>query len=179
MEVDLHSVFFFALLLLTKSGLKDASNGSSFQTLWLYDGSWELTPGEAEGERKAERLTNDCAAFHKYFACQQDVNGNVSGLLIFVPASKADEYYTQTITPDGRATGRASLSISGNQWIFLSRWDQGAGRTTYYRTTNVFNDKNHIHFEQSESSDDVHWTTKHSGDEVRIDAGRSSHQTPK
>ena len=75
----------------------------------------------------------------------------------------------RTRGPEGRATGRGELEISGNRWVFTSSWNQGS-KTTRYRTTNVFTDKNHIHFEQEESSDGVHWETKDSGDEVRVSA---------
>jgi hypothetical protein len=87
--------------------------------------------------------------------------------VIFIPAGKPGHYFTQTITPDGRATGKADLEISGDRWVYSSRWPQQSGNITYYRTTNIFTGKNHIHFEQAESPDGREWTQKDSGDEVR------------
>jgi hypothetical protein len=38
-------------------------------------------------------------------------------------------------------------------------------------TTNDFSDDSHIHFEQSQSTDKIHWEVQRSGDEVRTDKG--------
>ncbi len=75
-----------------------------------------------------------------------------SELLVFLPAKTAGQYYTQSIMPDGRAGGRGDLAIEGDKWIYLSNWNQG-GKTTFYRTTNVFSGKDRIHYEQQESTE--------------------------
>ncbi|MGI9074859.1 MAG: hypothetical protein ACR2JB_26880 [Bryobacteraceae bacterium] len=141
-----------------------------YAPLWLYRGAWQVTRKSAEKGAKPEQLMNRCALLGKYFACQQTVNGSERGLVIFIPTEKSRHYYTQTITPEGRATGRADLEISGNRWTYLSRWPQGNGKIIYYRTTKVFTGKNHIYFEQAESADGVQWTVKDSGDEIRAAA---------
>ena len=102
--------------------------------------------------------------------CQQTVNGTPEELLIFVPAKAAGQYYTQSVKPEGRAGGRGGLEISGDHWTYSSTWDQG-GKTTYYRTINVFTGKNQIHYEQQESDNNKDWKTTGSGDEVRLKAG--------
>jgi hypothetical protein len=171
-------LYLLALLVLSVSNQAGTGHNAKpadaiYAPLWLYQGTWQVTRKSAEKSAKAERLVNHCALLGKYFACQQTVNGSERGLVIFIPAEKSGHYYTQTMTPEGRATGRADLEISGNQWTFLSRWPQGNGKLTYYRTTNVFEGKNHIHFEQAESTDGARWTIKDSGDEVRTaEAGR-------
>ena len=68
-----------------------------------------MTRKSAEKGAKPEQLVNRCALLGKYFACQQSVNGSERGLVIFIPAEKPGRYYTQTITPEGRATGRTDL----------------------------------------------------------------------
>lgn len=141
---------------------------SVYAPLWLYQGTWQVTrQGTAQG--KPDTLKNQCALVGRYFACQQTVNGTPGALLVFIPTSQPGHYYTQNIMPEGRATGRADLEISGNRWIFSNTWDQG-GRTTYYRTTNIFTGKTHIHFEQAESSNNRDWTVKSSGEETRTSA---------
>jgi hypothetical protein len=131
--------------------------------LWLYNGAWQVTrkPGAPP-----EQLKNECAYVGKFFACQQTVNGQLSALMVFVPKDKPGQYFTQSINPQGRATGRGDLEISGDRWIYTSNWDEG-GKTTFYRTTNVFTGKTHIHFEQEESSDGKQWKVTGSGEEVR------------
>ena len=135
--------------------------------LMLYQGNWKITRKSADTNAKPEELQNQCASVGKFFACQQTVNGSVVSLIIFVPTNQPGHFATQTVLPEGRATGRGELEISGNRWVFTNTWNQGS-KTTRYRTTNVLADNNHIHFEQEESPDGVHWETKESGDEVRF-----------
>ena len=135
--------------------------------LWLYQGTWHIT-GKTAGA-KPDELKNQCALVGKYFVCQQTVNGQTGALLMFIPkANDAGHYYTQNVNLQGRASGVGDLEITGDRWIYSSRWDQGGGQSTYYRTTNVFSGKNHIHYEQAESSNGRDWNLTNSGDEVRV-----------
>jgi len=99
------------------------------------------------------------------------VNGAVSELLVFLPAKTAGQYYTQSVMPDGRAGGRGDLAIDGDKWIYSSSWNEG-GKTTFYRTTNMFSGKDRIHYEQQESTNNKDWKTTGSGDEVRTASGK-------
>ena len=157
---------FLASLLL--AGAPPASD-SGLAPLRVYSGLWHVTRKDAPAGSKPEELKNDCALLGKYFTCQQTVNGAVSGLQIFVQTDKPGHFYTQTVTPQGRATGKGDLETSGDHWVYSSYWDQG-GKGVYYRTLNDFTGRDHIHFEQQESSNGKDWTTKNSGDETR--AGR-------
>lgn len=141
------------------------------QVLSAYAGTWTVTRNNAAGGAKPEELRNQCGSIGKYFACEQSVNGSVTGLLIIIPANQNGHFNTQNVTPDGRATGKGELAVSGNTWVFSSIWNSG-GKTMRYRTTNVFSDKNHIHFVQEESSDGTHWQTTASGDDVRVTGAR-------
>jgi hypothetical protein len=142
-------------------------NDSTYAPLRLYAGSWRVARKNLPAGAKPDELTNQCAQLGKYFACQQTVNGAVSALLIFIPTDQPGHYFTQTVTPQGRATGRGDLEISGDHWVYSSVWDEG-GKSTFYRTLNDFTGHDHIHFEQQESSNRKDWTTKNSGDEVRV-----------
>ena len=157
------------ILLLMALQAHGASQGSDpmFAPLWRYQGTWQVTRSGAAAGAKPDELVNQCALVGRYFTCQQTVNGKQGNLLVFVAAGKPGQYYTQNITPEGRATGRANLEISGDQWKYSSTWDQG-GKTTYYRTSNVFTGKNKIHYEQAESSDGKEYKVTGSGDEVRV-----------
>ncbi len=133
-----------------------------YAPLWLYQGTWHVSSKNAGG--KSDELKNQCALVGRFFVCQQTVNGIPGSLLIFVPVpNKPGHYYTQTVVQEGRATGRGDLEISGDRWVYSSRWDQGSGKATYYRTTNDFTAKNRIHYEQSESPDGKDWKVTNSG----------------
>jgi hypothetical protein len=166
----LHTIALIVLALASQIGHNAKPADAIYAPLGLYQGAWQITRKSADKASKPEQLVNRCASLGKYFFCQQTVSGSDGGLVIFIPAGKPGHYFTQTITPDGRATGKADLEISGNRWTYSSRWPQGNGKITYYRTINVFTDKDHIHFEQAESADGTQWTQKDSGDEVRVRA---------
>jgi hypothetical protein len=144
-----------------------AGSGAPLSPLWLYQGSWQVTRANSGAAGKPDRLINDCAQIGMYFACQQTVNGTPVGLLVIISTQKPGHFHTQTILPEGRATGLDDLEISGSQWVFTSSRREG-GRTTYYRTTNTFSSKTKIHFERAESTDSKQWTTKSSGDEAKL-----------
>ncbi len=154
------------LLLLLPAGT-GATPPPADAVLSAYAGNWTVTRSSGS---KPEELRNECSSVGKYFACEQTVNGNVTGLLLIIPASQSGHYNTQTVLPDGRATGKGELVISGNQWVFSTIWNAG-GKTVRYRTTNTFKDKNHIHFQQEESADGTHWQVTGSGDDVRTTTG--------
>jgi hypothetical protein len=147
-------------------GMSQAAD-STFTPLLAYQGTWRVTHSNAASGAKPEELMNHCAALGQYFACQQTINGQAGNLVVFIATGKPGHYYTQNITSQGRATGRADLEIAGDQWTYTNTWDQG-GKTTYYRTTNTFTGKNKIHFEQAESSDGKDYKVTGSGDEVRV-----------
>lgn len=134
-----------------------------YAPLWLYNGGWQVTP---MGATKPDQLLNECKLVGKFFACQQTVNGKMSALVVFIPREKPGQYYTQSLRPEGAATGRGELEINGDHWTYLGRSLEN-GKTKLYRTTNQFTGKNKIHYEQSESTDGEHWTVTGSGDEVR------------
>jgi hypothetical protein len=150
------------------AGFAQAGPGDPiYAPLRLYQGTWRVTTKNAGSGAKPDTLLNRCSQLGKFFACEQNVNGSSVGLLVYVPAGAAGTFHTQTINPEGRAQGRGDLAISRDQWVFTSRWDQGGNKTTFYRTTNTFSGKDHIHFEQAESPDNRTWTVTNSGDEVR------------
>ncbi|MDQ2949761.1 MAG: hypothetical protein M3Y27_28115 [Acidobacteriota bacterium] len=161
--------FLMILALATQSGHPAQPPASDYASLWRYQGTWQVTPKSHPAGAKPDVLINQCSILGQFFACGQNVNGQPDGLVVFIPNGKPGHFYTQTIMPEGRATGRDDLEISGNSWTYSSRRDEG-GKTTFYRTTNKFADKNHIHFEQAESTDGTQWSVKNSGDEVRVGA---------
>ena len=140
-----------------------------YAPLRAYEGTWQVTRKDQPAASKPETLVNQCSLLGKYFACSQTINGSQGGLVIFIPTGKPGRFWTQTIMPEGRATGRDDLEIAGDQWTYMSRRDQD-GKTTFFRTTNKFTDKNHIHFEQAQSNNGTDWKTGSTGDEVRVGA---------
>jgi hypothetical protein len=161
------------VVIITVLALAAQTVGSSpvpYAPLRVYAGSWRVTRGNAPAGSKPELLANDCAPVGRFFACQQSVNGIPGGLLVFVPTSQPGHFYTQTIMPEGRATGRDELQITGDVWTFSSRRSEG-GKTTLYRTVNTFTGRNRIHFESAQSLNGSDWTTQSSSDAVRVGAG--------
>ena len=146
------------------SALPATNSENSYTPLWLYNGTWQIS---RTGAAKPDKLVNACALMGKYFACQQTVNGTQGNLVVFIPTNTPGMYHAQNLTPEGRATGLANLEINGDHWVYTSTWEQGGGKTMYYKTNNVFSGKDRIHFEQLESTDNKEWKTTGGGDEVR------------
>ena len=139
----------------------------AYKPLWLYQGTWTATKRSPLSESTTKQVvSNECAVAGRFFTCQQRVDGKIGSLIIFIPAASPGNYYTQAVLPEGWATGRGELHIEGERWTYSSKGTEDA-KTTYYRTTNLFSGKDHIHFEQAESPDGQNWTVTASGDEVR------------
>jgi len=154
------------VLLCTLADAAAAAPADPYTPLWLYNGSWQVTRKDKLPDAPPEKLVNQCSLVGHFFVCDQSVNGGPGALLIFIPTGKPGRYYTQNVRPEGRAAGRGDLEIQGDNWVYSSTWDEG-GRTVYYRTTNVFRSRSHIHFEQAESTDNKSWVVKNSGEEIR------------
>jgi hypothetical protein len=156
------------LLPLIQASAAEATTASpSFSDLTVYDGAWTITsPHTLAGPGKPDTLVNHCNKNTAFYSCEQVVNGKPSALIVFVPAVAPLTYYSQPILPDGHATGRGDLTISGDHWTFLGK-DVEGDKTTWYRTENYFTGRDKIHFEQFESTDNKTWKLTNSGDEVR------------
>lgn len=141
-----------------------AATAQAVAPLRTYAGHWSVV---RQGAPKPDDLKNECSLIGNYFACQQTVNGEVSGLLLLIPSGTTGRYHTQNVLPNGRATGLGELQIDGNKWVFLSTWNQGA-KSIRYRTTNTFSGRDRIHFQQEESEDGRTWKTTGSGDDTRV-----------
>ena len=139
---------------------------SVYTPLWNYNGTWKVT---IQG-KSTDTLINHCARTGLFFACEQNVNGSPGALVVFIPIDADGHYRTNPITKDGSAIGPGDLEIKGDHWTYLGKSEQD-GKTTWYRTTNDFSDDSHIHFEQSQSTDKIHWEVQRTGDEVRTDKG--------
>ncbi len=144
----------------------------AYRPLWLYDGSWKATRTDAQGKPVSTEIANDCARVGRFFACQQTIDDKPGPMVVFLPAEKAGDYYTQSVMTDGSAGGRGELHIVGDQWTYLGKSEKD-GKVTYYRTTNAFTGTDRIRYEQAESSDGKKWHVTGGGDEVRTRKGKS------
>jgi hypothetical protein len=151
------------VILLACSGVFAAD--SPLEPLWQYQGTWQFTMNVPGSAPVSNKIQNDCIEIGQFFLCQQTVDGKVTALLTFTPSQTKGTYYTQPILPDGRAAGRGELEIQGDRWTYPSKEEEN-GKTKYYRITNVFSGRDHIHFERSESEDGKTWKVLASGDEV-------------
>jgi len=139
---------------------------SVYAPLWNYNGTWKVS---IQG-KPPDTLINHCTRTGLFFACEQNVNGTPAALVVFIPTDPEGHYRTNPITKEGTAIGPGDLEIKGNHWTYLGTSDADS-KTTWYRTTNDFTDDSHIHFEQSQSTDKIHWEVQRTGDEVRTDKG--------
>ncbi len=137
-----------------------------FESLWLYQGTWDTTRTVLGSPPASNKLQNDCAEIGQFFLCQQTVDGKVAALITFTPAATKGHFYTQAVLPDGHATGRGELEVDGDRWTYPGK-EEKDGKTKYHRIVNVFSGKDRIRFEQSESEDGKTWKITASGDETR------------
>lgn len=139
----------------------------AYAVLQRYEGIWQVTRSGQPANAKPELLVNNCSLLGKYYACQQSVNENVTGLIVMISTGKPGQFRTQTVLPEGRATGVDMLEIDGDRWTFRSD-RRASAKTQHYRNIYMFKGKDQIHFEQAESVDGEHWTVKNAGDERRV-----------
>ena len=144
-----------------------ASGQDAYAPLHLYEGSWALRRTGSDSTTKTTTIANACSRVGGYFACEQTVNGHKEGLLVFLPTEHPGHYLTQSLDANGNPAGRSELEIDGDHWSYRSH-DDRSDTAVWYRTTNTFTGRDRIHFEQSVSSDAVHWRVVGSGDETRI-----------
>lgn len=141
----------------------------AYAPLRVYEGTWIVTKTKPPS-KISDSLVDECALIGHYFACQQTINGEPKDLFIIIPRQETGHYYTQGVNQEGFAYGRAELLIEGNTWTYSSK--SRDEKPTFYKTVNVFTGTDHIHFEQSQSPDGVHWTVTEVGDEVRSRGNR-------
>lgn len=158
---------FLAFAAMPKAFAATSPVNAALAPLQAYEGTWQVTRSGTGASAKPEKLVNRCVALSIYFVCEQSVDNKPTALLVFLPAGQPGHYHTQSILPEGRATGLDDLQISGSRWTFTSRRHLGAN-PTYFRNTNVFTDANHIHFENAQSPNGKQWTVEESGDETRL-----------
>jgi hypothetical protein len=156
------------LFLMLWSGAAGA-DAAKFATIKVYEGTWTITSAHTmAGAGKPDTLVNRCTEGAAYFSCEQIVNGKSLALIVFTATDDGTRFFTQPVMPDGKALGRADLTVNGDHWTFLSTGTDSGGNLVFYRTENVFTGKDKIHFEQYESTDNKTWTKKNEGDEVRV-----------
>jgi hypothetical protein len=146
-----------------------------FDPLKIYNGDWAvraLHPWSGAAPGAIDRLKSKCQHFTLYFACEQTVNGKPQALIVYTINTGPGQLYTRTIAPNGLAGGRGDLTIDGNHWTYLDK--PAAGLTgPWSRVENTIVDRNHIRFEEYESTDEgKHWTQTNSGTEERTGAAK-------
>ena len=128
--------------------------------LAVYDGAWSVTIGD-----KTDALVNRCSGTAADYACDQVLNGKPIAKVSF-HFVRADHYSTEVKLPDGTVASSGELNTAGDLWL----WTSGPGKSqppTYYKTENLFHDRNHIHFATYDSLDGKTWTKRMEGDEAR------------
>lgn len=147
-----------------------------FDPLTIYNGVWvvhALHPWSGASAGAVDRLKSRCQTFMLYFACEQTVNGKPQALIVYTIGTDSVRFNTRTIAPNGLAGGRGDLTIDGNRWTYLDKPPTGL-TGPWSRVVNNIVDRNHIRFEEYESTDEgKHWTLTNRGSEDRIGLGRA------
>jgi hypothetical protein len=140
-----------------------------FTPLKVYEGTWTVVSAHTmAGDGRPDTLVNHCTEGTAFYTCEQVVNGKSVALVVFTATDDPAKFHSQPVLPDGRAAGRADLTIAPDHWIFLSSAKDGNGKEMFYRTENFFTGRDKIHFEQYESGDNQTWVKRNQGDEVRV-----------
>jgi hypothetical protein len=146
-----------------------------FEPLKIYNGDWSVRashPWSGAVPGAIDRLHSKCEHFTLYFACEQTVNGKPQALIVYTINTGPGQLYTRTIAPNGLAGGRGDLTIDGNHWTYLDKPAAGLAGP-WSRVENTIVDRNHIRFEEYESTDEgKQWTLTNSGTEERKDAAK-------
>ena len=151
--------------------LPGAAPQDAYAPLRLYNGGWTVTHHDkASGKSGTDSLINQCSQIGLFYACQQTVNGKTGALVVFIPSGDAGHYVTHPVLVDGKSPGSGDLTITGSHWVYLGHSDDPGGKTTWYRTVNDFDGKDHIRFESAQSSDGKTWTVMSDGEESRSPA---------
>ena len=160
--------FLFFVLIQNLSAVHPASD--PFAPLTIYNGFWTVRaehPWSGGPPGTADHLASKCQRFTQYFACEQTVNGKTLSLIVYTAAQSPDKLHTRFIQPDGLAAARGDLSLQGNHWTYF---DKPPAKQTgnWSRVENFIEDRDHIRFEEYESSDaGKSWTRTNRGTEER------------
>jgi hypothetical protein len=157
------------------AGGQQATNPSGsvnpFSSLALYNGTWKIRaekPWGGGAKGSVDLLVSRCQPFTAYFACEQTVNGKTASLLVYTATEGSGKLHSRMITPDGLAGGRGDLTINGSHWTYLDKPPAGL-EGNWSRVENEIIDRDHIHFEEYESSDrGLTWVKVNSGTEQRV-----------
>lgn len=160
-----------ALTFARNASTQSPSHRERFDSLTIYNGNWvvrALHPWSGASPGAVDRLKSRCQAFTLYFACEQTVNDKPQALIVYTIGADSGRFNTRTIAPNGLAGGRGDLTINGDHWTYLDKPPSGL-TGPWSRVENTIVDRNHIRFEEYETTDQgKHWTLTNSGTEVRI-----------
>ena len=141
-----------------------------FAPLAIYNGTWTVKaehPWSGATPGTPDRLVSKCQHFTQYFACEQTVNGKTLSLIVYTAGTSPGKLHTRFIVPDGQAGARGDLTLDGNHWTYLDK-PPAQLKGNWSRTENFLLDRDHIRFEEYESSDEGKtWTKTNSGTEER------------
>ncbi|MDQ2840263.1 MAG: hypothetical protein M3Y72_04325 [Acidobacteriota bacterium] len=141
-----------------------------FAPLTLYGGTWTVKaqhPWSGGAPGTPDKLVSHCERFTSYFTCEQTVNGKTQGLIVYTAGSSPGKLNSRFVSPDGLAGGRGDVTLIGNNWTYLDKPPLTL-KGKWSRVENVILDRDHIRFEEYESSDEGKtWTETNFGTEER------------
>lgn len=148
-----------------------ATAPNPLDALLVYNGTWHVKvdhPFSGGPAGTVDTLESHCTRTTAFVTCEQSVNGKVLELMVYTAAPTPGHFYTKFIQPDNMSAPRGELILDGNHFTYLDKATVD-GKATLYRVENIFRDRDHIHFEESNSTDGGKtWTTTNQGEETRV-----------
>jgi hypothetical protein len=137
----------------------------------ILAGTWKtngqsLDTDFSKAGRDTSTLRNDCWRSGEFYSCDQFVNGESKALVIFTFNPGDGTYNTYAIIAGGKPATSGKLKIDGETWTYEKPQDSDS-KPPYFRTVNVFEGANTIHFSVEFTRDNQHWTVMTQGVETR------------
>lgn len=132
---------------------------------WKTDGQ-QLATDFSKASHDTSTLRNDCWRSGEFYSCDQYVNGESKALIVFTFNPGDGTYNTYAIVYGGTPASSGKLKIDGDTWTYGGVKDSSSP-PPYYRTVNVFEGDDTIHFTVQYTRDNQHWITMNQGVETR------------
>ncbi|MBV8689034.1 MAG: hypothetical protein JOZ59_02900 [Candidatus Eremiobacteraeota bacterium] len=153
----------------------DTSTVSPAEKLGMFAGSWSseatLVPGSSTPQKVTGMIT--CAwssAAHVFLVCDGSavLEGDPTShhqLSVYTYDAASGQYGFANVTPSQVTS--PDLALNGNTWTYSDKFTS-AGKTTYFRTLNIFESPNLYRYRAESSPDDIHWTINLEGVSRRL-----------
>lgn len=147
-----------------------ASGIAMFAGTWTSSGSIGTSDSPKPTQVRGTNVCRWSSAAHAFLVCDGVATIGSSTvqnhqLSVYTYDSASKHYGFVSIA--GAHVGSPDLTLSGNTWTYSGKFTDAAGRTTYFRTLNVFDSPTRYRYIIESSNDGTHWTQTGSGVSTR------------